>query len=440
MDNNATIGRRAPYQNDQVSAGIYLDAVGTLNSGTYRQILIDGDNGNGTFNLFDNLMFAVIGTNSNISATNNVFQLLPRHSGWNFGGRGITVQNTNVPSNHYQIEVSGNNRFYDCVVGVDVDGYNDVLIDNTNMRSSQMPVSSIPHQGEIGIYISSAYLDTLSVSFDTISNIRNGIVFIGTAVGGSSGTEQILGSMLFSNNIIQANLDGINGSPTDEYVLNGIIVDNIVSNPTIQAQASSPIQILNNKLYQVHNGIHTRNWRKDNGVFFNNKIYTTDNYISLRQIVYPNNTPQPQFGIRHELNDGGQIHNNTVAGFDNSFEDWYGIMAEDFVSDNSTPEVLCNSTDRTGTGIFFSVAANIYNFQNNTMNNNQFGYVLNGADIDEQGSSTYACGNRWTNYVTGNFKTYTMNGSDPLNSILWIDDTDADQDPTGFNGLMEAYL
>jgi hypothetical protein len=238
--------------------------------------------------------------------------------------------------------------------------------------------------------------------------------------------------MTFSNNIIQATLDGFSGSPIDEYVLNGIIVDNTVLNAATQAQAFSPIMIQNNKLYQVHNGIHTQNWRYDTESYFNNKIYTTDNYISLRQIEYPNNTPQDQFGIRHELNDGGQIQNNTVDGFDNSFEGWYGIMAEDLVSPGVIPSVLCNSSRFTGSGIVFTQAANIYYFGNNTMNNNQLGYVLNGADIDEQGDNTYACGNLWTNYSAG-FKTFTMGGADPLNSVLWIDDSDPDQDPTGFN-------
>jgi hypothetical protein len=434
MDGYTTIGRKAPYQNDQVSAGIFLDAVGTLNSGNYRSFVLDGDNGNGTFNLFDNLMFAVIGTNSNVSATNNVFQLLPRHSGWNFGGRGLTLQNTNVPAQHCQVAVTGNNRFYDCVVGVEVDGYNDIFIENTNMRSTQMPVIAIPNQGEGGIYISSAYLDTLSVSFDTITNIRNGIVFLGTGIGTPPSVEQLIGPMTFSNNIIQATLDGFNGAPTDEYVLNGIIVDNTALNAATQAQAFSPIMIQNNKLYQVHNGIHTQNWRYDTESYFNNKIYTTDNYISLRRFIFPDTTWQPQFGIRHELNDGGQIQNNTVDGFDNSSELWYGIMAEDFVSDNAVPEVLCNTTRLTGTGIVFTQAANIYYFLNNTMNNNQFGFVLDGADIDEQGDNSYACGNRWTNFSSGNFMTFTTGGSDPINSILWIDDSDPDQDPTGFNG------
>lgn len=433
MDGYATVGRKAPNNTDQVSAGIYLDDVGTLNGGIYHSFVLDGDNGNGTFNLFDNLMFAVIGTNSNTSASNNVFQLLPRHTSWNFGGRGITLQNTNVPAQHCLIEVTGNNRFYDCVVGVDVDGYNDIFIENTNMRSSQMPVSSIPNEGEVGIYISSAYLDTLSVSFDTISNIRNGIVFFGNGIGTPPSVEQLIGPMTFSNNIIQATLDGFNGAPTDEYVLNGIIVDNTALNAATQAQAYSPILIQNNKLYQVHNGIHTQNWRYDTESYFNNKIYTTDNYISLRQIEYPNSTPQEQFGIRHELNEGGQIQNNTVDGFDNSSEEWYGIMADDLVSIGVTPSVICNTSRLTGTGIIFSQPSNIYVFQNNTMNNNQLGYVLNAADIDEQGDNTYACGNRWINYSTG-FMTYTMNGADPQNSVLWIDDSDSAQDPTGFNG------
>ncbi len=183
MDGYATIGRKAPYSANVISTGIYLEDVGTLNAGTYRKIVLEGNNGNGTFNLFDNLMYAIVGYNSNIETTNNVFQLLPRHPSWTIGGRGIAVQNGNVPAAHYMLEVNGENRFYDCVVGIDVDGYNEIFIENTNMRSSQMPDTTIPHAGEIGIYITAAYLDTLSVTFDTITNIRNGIVFLGTGIG-----------------------------------------------------------------------------------------------------------------------------------------------------------------------------------------------------------------------------------------------------------------
>lgn len=371
---------------------------------------------------------------------NNAFQyVIIDEPVLSISGSAIRVHNNDIGSESFSITVEDYNNFYDCTNGITVEGYNEINISSTNMRSTQMPISSLPDEGELGIFVETPYLDEMNITENVITNIRNGIVFLADIDGAAPPNQgQQIGPVLISENTIQATLDGNSSSPTDEYVLNGIIADNTLYAGLV-TDYPTPIVIENNSLYQVHNGIHVQGWYYlllTSTIGWQNRAFTLNNYISLRQIEFPDNTPQLQYGIFHLLNYSAWLENNNVQGFDNDNMLWIGVAALDYINANMfEPTVRCNTAENTGTGIYFGIPSNRYIFHDNTMDDNQFGYLLDGADIDEQGDDTYACGNRWLNYTSGNYKTYTMNGSDPNNSILWIDTGDPDQYPQGaFNG------
>ena len=422
-----------PLSSYTSGAGIYLDNVGTINGMAFFDIEIDGDDGVGTFNLFDELMFGIYAVNSNFTSTNNVFQFMNKLFNPTLG-KGIYAENTNIGSAAYQVTIDGLNVFYDCPVGVEILNYTHIDILQTDMRSTQMPISSIPEEGELGIFVQTPYLLEMNIDENTITNIRNGIVFLADVDPSIPNNQgQLIGPVSIKENIIQATLDGKDGNPTDEYVLNGIIADNTVFTGGFPSADSGPIVIKENKLYQVHNGIHAQFW-----LFFmytvdigwKNRLWNQENYISLRKIEYPSSTNQDQYGILHVYNFSGRIENNTVEGFSNTSDLWHGIIPVDMINPGMViPRITCNSVINTGKGINFYSSGG-YVFNDNTMDNNQFGFVLDNTTIGVQGDDNYASGNKWINFTSGNFETFTMNGTDPNNSVLWIDNSDADQVPT----------
>lgn len=420
---------KPPFATIPGYAGIALIDVGV--QGTAFEVVIDGDDGTTTFNLFDELMYGIHATNSNVTIRNSAFQFMGI-DGTLGGGTGVHAECNTIGIDEFRITVEGENHFYDCPTGIEVLGYNEIFISNTDMRSTQMPVSSIPDEGELGIMVETPFLAQMDITGNTITNIRNGIVFLANV---DINAGQLIGPVTISTNIIQATLDGNDGEPTGEYVLNGIIADNIMPSAGIGSSIDdNPIVIAENKLYQVHNGIHAQNWTYylfTPTFGWHNRLHDLENYISLRQVAYPTSANQQQYGIMHVLNFSGRMENNTVQGFGNTFEEWYGVFAADINPGTAyDPTVRCNTTANTGRGIYFNLPDNQVIFNDNTMVDNAQGFVLDNASIGEQGNNTYASGNKWFNFDPGNFHTYTMDNADPINSLLWIDPADIEQVPT----------
>ncbi|MBU0487667.1 MAG: T9SS type A sorting domain-containing protein [Bacteroidetes bacterium] len=438
-----------------VSGGRAISGVSLANVGaiqimgpTYYEVVIDGDDGTGTINIFDSLLNGIDAVNSNFSCYNNAFQNIVAESTTSQNGYGISANNYALGAAILRLQVLGNNYFYNCSRGIDVNGYFDVKINGTNMRSSQLAISGLPLelQGDVGVYVKTPYSNVIDISWNELTNIRTGIVFIGDVdAAAPAETAQCIGPVTIEENYIQATLGGMYGLPTDEYVLNGIIADNIITyhpNPTQGLTGS--INVRNNHLYQVHNGIHMQGWFSylftiNLGYF--NRAYTSGNYISMRKIQFPDASNQTQYGIMHLLNWRPVISDNNVQGFGNYYDQWHGVHSYYNIplGVEGHQTVSCNNVSNTGTGIKFTGFQAHTTFENNTMDNSGWGFVIDDASIGTQGNDNYACGNKWTNYNAGQFKTYTMNVSpgstDPASSILYIDTYDLDQFPQGaYNG------
>lgn len=448
MGGYATTTLKAPYATDKSSSGITLLSVGDLSGGTFYEIVVDGDNGNETFNLFDNLLYGINADNTNLTCKNNAFQYIIEEN-TSTDGFAINVTdggagyNTNNRLKVIEDGVGGTNYFYDCTIGVKADNYNDITVSYADFRSTQMPVSSTPPEGKIGVNISTPNCSQITIDNNNITNIRNGIKFfadgVSATVGGTFYTNaQSIKDVNITNNTIRANYSG--ATLTNEYVIVGIVADNLITftDYMLTFPTSEQIIVNNNQLYDVHSGISMNNWLYyyyNFGSFFynyGNRAVAKDNYIELRNRTYPS-SGMGQAGVYHTGNYSNYIINNNVQGFGTNSSVWAGIYSDNLSpgTDGNTIKVECNLTENIAFGNYFINPHYNISFKKNEMKTNKFGLLLDNAIIGNQGSSTYASDNTWTgSYPSGTFTTFTLNSSDPNNSNLFIQSGAAPYDPT----------
>jgi len=441
MGGYATATLKAPFATDKSSSGITLLTVGTLSGGTYYEMLIDGNNGSNTFNLFDNLLYGINANSSNFTCHNNAFQYIIEESSWTDGiainatdfGVGYTTDN--------RIKViddgaGGTNYFYDCSIGVNIDNYRDITVSDADFRSTQMPISTTPPEGKGGIYINTPNCTQVTVDNNTITNLRKGIEFtadaVAATVGGTPYTNaQNIGPVNITNNTIRANYSGV--TLTNEYAQVGIIANNLITltDYYVTYPVSYSINVSNNHLYDVYIGISMSGWKYlyykfsvDNIIEYGNRAIAKDNYIQLKEQTYPT-TGLPQVGVYHTANYSNYIINNNVQGFGITGASWAGIYSDNIGTgvlglDGNIVRVECNFTDNITLGNYFINPHYYTSYYNNTMHSNGLGFILDNASIGQQGNSTYASDNTWTgSYPGGTFTTFTTNGSDPNNSVLY---------------------
>jgi hypothetical protein len=439
MGGYASTNLKAPHASDISFSAITLLDVGTISGSTYYEMAINGDNGSGTFNLFDNMTMGINADNTNLTCYNNVFQYIIDNS---IDGQAINATdlgagyNTNNRLRVIDDGSGGINTFYDCTIGVKAENYTDVAVSYSDFRSTQMPVSSTPPEGKIGVYIATPNCNQITVDHNTITNIRNGVKFYGdgasASVGGTYYTNaQNLLDVNITDNTIRANYSGV--TLTDEYAIVGVVADNLITftdyiltNPT-----SEPINVSNNHLYGVHSGISMNNWRyiyQFIGAFaynYGNRAIAKDNYIELRNRTYPS-SGMGQAGVYHTGNYSNYIINNNVQGFGTNSSVWAGIYSDNLSpgTDGNTIKVECNLTENIAFGNYFINPHYNISFKKNEMKTNKFGLMLDNAIIGNQGSSVYASDNTWTgSYPLGTYTTYTQNSSDPTYSNLFVQNT-----------------
>jgi len=432
MGGYATTTLKAPFATDKSSSGITLLSVGNLSGGTFYEIVIDGDNSNETFNLFDNLLYGINADNTNLTCKNNAFQYIIEENSWTDGiainatdaGAGY---NTNNRLRVIDDGAGGTNYFYDCTTGINAENYNDVTITDTDMRSTQM-TPSVPLEGKGGMYINTPHCSQITVDNNTITNLRKGIEFnadaVAATVGGTPYTNaQQIGPVNITNNTIQANYSGV--TLTNEYAQVGIIANNLITYTDYKLTNDLPeiINVSDNHLHDVYIGISMSGWRY---VMFTstsgwgNHAIAQDNYIKLRQQTYPT-SGIPQVGIYHTYNYGNHIINNNVQGFGISSSVWAGIYSANITYNAHVERVECNLTENIAIGNYFIGDHGTISYRNNEMKTSALGLVLNNAIIGQQGDATNASDNEWTgSYPSGTFTTYTTAFSDPNNSVLYV--------------------
>ncbi|MDD3875083.1 MAG: T9SS type A sorting domain-containing protein [Bacteroidales bacterium] len=445
----AIYGSSLTLSNQPSMIGIKLENVGTYAGGIHYEVLINGDDPNitgTTVNIFDNLYFGINATNSNLTCSNNAFQYITGTATWT-DGMALRAINTStqlpLPINRIQVN-GGNNFFYDNKIAIDVLNYDVVNIEYVNIRSDQGTL-----EGFIGVNIKTPQCSEINVNSNTITNVSWGINFTASNAyydPSYPNGQHIHGDFNINNNIIQADLLGNN-----QYISGNVILGIVVSNLLLGLNQITPddcneLNVTYNHLYNVRNGIQMENWVNYYLDYYNelycygNRPVISNNYISLVDPGVGNS----QFGINTVQNFNGVIKENNVQGFDNDDLAYYGIRcASNATWTNVTGHeqiVKCNNVVNTGIGIEFQGDQFPTTFLNNTMDGSQMGFVLNAGILGQQGYDPYASSNKWptTSYTLGQqFKTYTVMGSNPVNSELFIDASDPHQNPesggTGFN-------
>lgn len=421
--------------------GINLNGVGNLSGTTYSDIVIGGGLSNTDLNVFDNLAFGIYALNSNLTCYNNAFQYILTPIVHNPGGTAIVATSDLSAKNRLQVmsdltNGNGPNSFYNCSRSVDVESYVNITVNDCEIRSNAETTSPQLRQGEMGIYIKTFYCEQITADANTISNIQNGIVFIADVFTSGTYNIQDLGSIAITNNTIQATLPGL--TPTDEYAVTGIVANNVMNySGNVSLGGHSPmalVNVSNNHLHDVHNGIYMNNWvnyQFSSNYGIGNVPYCDNNFVSLRQFIYPDNIPQIQYGIYNSLNWNTNIINNNVVGFGNVFDYWVGIASHDNIK-LSYERVECNQATNNGIGISFK--GNYQQgtrFANNLMESSGKGFVLDNAAIGDQGDALASSDNQWTGtYTPSQFTTYTIGGSDPLQSRLFVQQGSSTFDPS----------
>jgi subtilisin family serine protease len=390
-----------------------------------------GNNGPPNLNVFDNHTICINAFNSNFTSVNNVFQKTINTS--SVAGTAILA---NAKDQNFRAQVipgistgAFNNRFYDCTYSIVTNNYFENTFTFCDVRSTQAgalhffpPPHALPllnHRGQFGFFVTTDRFRIVNMSDNKMYNLENAIKFVATFgaynIGGvvfsPPGGGQYSGQVDVNRNEIAPQV------PTflwaTQYVRSAIVLDNVIASG-LQAIPGNTVNVNNNTLTNVHNGILIRNWQRKN-------IINNSNTIILARDLFT--TIVTQYGIEHDVNMaatpfGNSINANTVmgTGFITN-QSIYGIITTKCIDEH----VVCNLTDGTTHGIEFAGGHINVKFDNNSMTNNYYGYVLsNNGIIGVQGDPSHPRDNVWLGtWTVPHYKTATL-GSSSLNSKMYV--------------------
>jgi hypothetical protein len=399
--------------------GIKLNNVG-LTTGTsanpvYNELII-GSTYPLEYNLFDHINTGIDVLNSNFTVQNCKFQdpkktvITGTPSGFATGINALCTNQTK-----YRSQVNSESAFYNQFRAIKVDYYADCNITGNTFRSirtiaysASSPTTTIP--GRYGVYLKCSDYNAVTIINNSMYNIEKG-VYIGTESVPQFATPTIN----VNNNTISSNIPA---QPiSSNSVFDAITVLNVNSIPY-----NGTVNIQNNNITGVYRGILVQNWSKSFISVFLNNLTLADQA----------NDPV-QYGIAFKGNNGGtlknQIAQNLVNGFTGSTT--YTLTSGVLVESSNMNNVECNNTYNTYNGLHFKGTSNYTSTKRNTMQNNKYGFVLDGAAVQLglQGALNAPCDNIWsgawspTNTPNGNFKTLVTNAADAKFSKMYIRST-----------------
>ena len=397
-------------------AGVVLNTVGNTSGGNYYGALI-GDGSANTYNLFDNLRYGIEGHNASFGSVNNVFinmKAVSVNGAPATGGSGIYAD-ANPAQFLAGVQVvnaaNGQNKFYDCVNGVEA---NNIYAFNGNgayMSSSHLYPSTAT--GQTGYKIRSAKYGQVLIGYNSIYNISTGIYF--AALNDQSWYQ---GQVSINNNTLNAHAPQV-ANNNSHYMRQAVQLDNLVSCTNCGTVANS-IAVQGNTIGSAYNGIAANNFKSQT-------LSTQLNGIGL--VADPGG--QNQYGVSITGGNTNNVLENTVTGT--------GVMSDlvrgYFTGSSGGAKLMCNRAFSIGRGFEFTGQQNGVLWQANFMQDNLKGFVLSEA-IGQQGSPTgnlrgYAASNNWlgTNWNSGRYQTYTINFTDPLSSRMYVN-SGANYNPT----------
>lgn len=429
--------------------GIVLNEVGYTvpNGNNWFGIVIGNLNTANGFNCFDNLRQDITANNTNIQLSNNVFQNGVRYGrGSSSGGKAIVAISANVTNDvkgarNNQIKLISvgtntalNNRFYEKVACADVNGYINIEIKNAQaytFANNYNLFNNLNAIGDRGFNIVTNRYFNIIMDNNRIYNIKNSML-VGIDNSGfwfASGTGnygRMVGNILVTNNIVNRHP----GTPTSaEFVNIGFSLSDPFSSATtnIAAPGSSSNLIQNNKFTNVHNGIAVSN------VAFSGVTIVTNTITMVNEPNTYNATPI-QTGINAVQLNNSNVNQNNISGVTSYSPGVKAISTQA----NALLAISCNTTANSARGLEFNGIQTISTLEDNTMDNQTYGLVLdNNAKLTStlstfvMGSASRPTNNVWLNsWTVPKYKTGTFNSS-AQNGKLYVTYGNANLDPDG---------
>ncbi|MDP1802993.1 MAG: T9SS type A sorting domain-containing protein [Bacteroidota bacterium] len=431
---------KPPYANQTSRIGVQVINSGITSGSNYYGVDLGGVSTSASdFNLFDNLMWGIDATNSNISSINNVFQnaqriyFCPRC--YYDGGTAIrSTINTNLNARVNMTAVGTNstsyslgNRFWDCYRAVEANNVYRLNCNYATFRSTQTTASAtnpLLTWGSYGITNATNRFEH-DIRYNNFNNINNPIAITvapGTYTYGASTYSGILANnILIDYNYFGAQLT--NGTAIGSAFLNNAVYLGSSSSAGWHNIAGLGLRVANNEI--------NRAWR---GVYVDAFAYASivqTNTITLLNDATLNAT---QRGISANANASAAttIANNKLTGVNITNT----LVTLVYVGASPVSGVTCNSLSTSYIGFDFNSSSSGSTWKGNDMTNHARGMVLsNNGIIGTQGAAGAPSDNRWWGSYTGsNYGTYVDASSDAINSKLWVKNSGvfAPQNPSGF--------
>jgi hypothetical protein len=421
---------KTPLNTIQAQVGLEIKNIGTTNisvTSTYNSIVI-GSLISNEYNVFDYLNVGINSLNSNLKVQNTIFQTLKNITSNNIDpniftpteGCGIACKSE--PGFNNKLDVAGQtnlpNQFFGLSLATFTDNLSEVFFNKNIVRSNRPDFQNTTYNivGQRGVYIKeNINFKNLQVTDNIFYSIKRGISLI-------ANIAEIAPNINFSNNIFQFKPGIASGNVISDH---GILIQN--SNST-NSMGGGNILVNNNTITNVKNGIKVTSWRKIS-------LQINANTISFREIG---------IGLEYYMQGTApsQITNNSLIGSIN-FNPNPGIGDPPYqgISLNSSigNVVSCNSVSNSYSGLYFHSNCNPTKTSRNSMSNNKYGFVLdNNGIIGQQGTLTNPADNMWlgntwdqTNTTNGEFKTACLNGSNAINSKMYVRNTSSIYSPQG---------
>jgi|GEM_PF-2554856 len=406
--------------------GIVLGRIGKNTYPAYKSIEIgtaataQADN---ELNLFDYIYQGISAGNTNLVAHNNSFtnirNLYPVDSSIYDGGQAIVANMTD--STRYQLILeptpashtvaATQNTFYGCKWGVYSNNYYHIRCNNSTIVNNQDYTSEVYDRGTWGYEISTWAYDTVNLNYNSILNTANGISFVSTfapgylmhfSFGGHTGYIPIpprlyAGSLTANNNQVRAAINPATIPAQHQNNAFSIAIQNAINLSGVVA-ASGMVQTDSNIINDAWHGILV------NG-FLQQQAQTYFNNITMR----PNPNGNFGFGINHTYNRNSQVLNNNVLGSDSVIAMGNDSLRGFYTANCQKPSLSCNNSISVSRGFEFFQQNPNTNWQNNMMQSNNKGYVLNNSFIDSQGHTDTPMNNTWQGaWSPSDLQTYVI--------------------------------
>jgi hypothetical protein len=421
---------KAPFAGSKPEIGLELVNVGlTQNVGTstapiYYEFTIGGLN---DMTIFDNQRYGVQLKNSNFKTVNSVFQ----NSG---KGAGIFAFADDDKNNRLQVvpiqTITGGNRFADCATAIITKNYFENNIQYCDVRSNQVNGNA---PSCFGFQLNTNRFYAYNIRYNKMYNVSSAVTintYDGSLnVNGSQVFGQFAGRINVDYNTIQPHL--LTATVTTQYIADAINLSN-TGNATYLINGAPSVISTNTNWIRACRGIFYTNWKRYNVQCQSNNITvlnTVTGFFGAPQIYYG-------ISVNNSLaatpNSGCFIRQNNVTGFYTPAANapitgdpnLIGIVS----SICSGFTVTCNTTSNTTRGIGFNGGNTNTIFRNNSMQGHRYGFFLDQVgSIGQQGVAPNGSNplnladNQWTGtWLSGNFKTATINGSTANLSIMHV--------------------